>query len=104
METLHNLHALQQSLDRAESPNEVVKALSAALTSLIKSATVAVMLDIVAVTANLSKQALNSLTSQEPQSDSKGCRLFVPLVQDKHTLALMAVEKAEPFADLEISV
>src|SRR5262249_21973539 len=42
-------------------------------------------------------------TTQEPQSDNKGCRLFVPLVQDRHMLALMAVEKSEPFADLEIA-
>src|SRR5205085_6065703 len=35
--------------------------------------------------------------------DSNGCRLFVPLVQDKHTLALMAVEKGEPFTDLEMA-
>src|SRR5258708_11551797 len=103
METLHKIHALQLALDHAESPDQVVKALSAALISLIKSATVAVMLDIVAVTANLSKQALKSLTTQEPESDSKGCRLFVPLVQDKHTLALMAVEKGEPFTDPEMA-
>ena len=104
MSKLYSFYGMQQTLDQAETPAEVATALTNILKPLIPEATIKVSLDASPTQPDLSALASKAITTQEPQTDSDGKQIVVPLVKDDQCRGLIHVEKGQPFTDLELSV
>src|SRR5262249_33948521 len=104
MSKLYAHYGMQQALDQAETPAEVVTTLTNILKPLIPDATIRVSLDASPTQPDLSPLASKAITTQEPQIDADGKHVVVPMVKDDLGLGLIHVEKAQPLSDLELSL
>ncbi len=102
--TLHNLYQAQQALDLAESPAEAVQALHNILEPLLGGATLDITLDTDSVVPELAPHVLEAIKTQEPQLDSKGNRLAVPLVVEKRSFGFVTIERKQPLTSAELAL
>ena len=89
---LNNLHAAQQALELAETPNDVTQALQHLLVSHIEGA----IFDIVLET--------NGTEIKQPTIDAKGLKITVPLVVGINVYGHVTGKNSEAFTQSELAI
>src|SRR5450432_937543 len=88
---LNKLVSAQQTLERAESSDDVIQALSDSLALQVKGGWFEVRLEV------------DGLSSDEPKMESGGATVTVPLRCEGQTFGLLTGRKAEAFAQTELA-
>jgi len=91
---LNNLYMAQQSIEAAETPDQVVRRLSVLLKRLLEGAEITVTLH-PKVTDKTPPFVREALQAAAPQASDDGCELAIPLVVNQQARGLLNV-KAEP--------
>ncbi|MEP7288478.1 MAG: ATP-binding protein [Chloroflexota bacterium] len=93
-DTLYMLHARQQALDLAETPEEATAALSTILSSLLEGVAIRVTLE----------TSLQDNRLPEAEIDSTGCHVTVPIIANDQCYGLVLADSLQPFTKPELAL